>query len=77
MDTLKKVLKVFAVIASIAAVAAGVYYAVTSIMKKNQSIKTDEYDSFPSTMPLQNDFLSEEPLSPLQEPLFTPEAVNE
>lgn len=71
MNTVKKVLKVLAVIASLAAVAAGVYYAVTSFMKKKQSIKTDEYDSFSSAAPLQTDFIADEQLSPLQEPIIT------
>ncbi|MCR4926195.1 MAG: hypothetical protein K5917_07895 [Clostridiales bacterium] len=46
METFKKVLKVVAIIASIAAAAAGIYFAVTKLLEKKKLAKENETFTF-------------------------------
>lgn len=56
---MKKVLKVFAVLAAIAGACAAVYAVVNKIMASKQSIPSDDYENYVSCSCCDDDFVSE------------------
>lgn len=59
MDFIKKLLKVLAVVAAIAGVAAAIYYAVNKFMAKKKAIPHDEYENYVSCSCCDDEFVSE------------------
>lgn len=61
MDTFKKILKVFAVIAAVAAAAYGIYVAVTKLIEKKNAKDEDSRENYVSCSCFDADFISEQP----------------
>lgn len=59
MDTFKKILKVFAIIAAIAAAIAGIYVAVTKLIEKKNAKDADNRENYVSCSCFDADFVSE------------------
>ena len=59
MDTFKKILKVFAIIAAVAAAAYGIYLAVTKLIEKKNAKEEDSRENYVSCSCFDADFISE------------------
>ena len=59
MDTVKKIVKVLAVIAAFAAAAYGIYVAVTKLIEKKKAKNADERENYVSCSCMEADFISE------------------
>lgn len=70
MQTFKKVLKVFAVIASVAAAVVGAYFAVTKLLERKKAKQADELEHFAQSFtPIENDldFIQPQPMFEAEE----------
>ena len=59
MDTVKKIVKVLAVIAAFAAAAYGIYVAVTKLIEKKNAKEEDSRENYVSCSCFDADFISE------------------
>lgn len=59
MDTFKKIIKAFAIIASIAAAVYGIYVAVTKLIEKKNAKNADSRENYVSCSCFDADFVSE------------------
>jgi hypothetical protein len=59
MDTIKKIVKVLAFIAAVAAAAYGVYVAVTKLIEKKNAKAEDSRENYVSCSCFDADFISE------------------
>lgn len=59
METFKKIAKVVAVILAVAAVIAGIYFAVTKLIEKKKKKNADDRENYVSCANFDTDFISE------------------
>ena len=59
METFKKIAKVVAIILAVAAVIAGIYFAVTKLIEKKKKKNADDRENYVSCANFNTDFISE------------------
>ena len=59
MKVLKKILKVFAIIAAIAGAAAAIYFAIQKLTGGNSTAAEDDFENYVSCSCCDDDFISE------------------
>lgn len=59
METFKKIAKIVAIIVAVAAVIAGIYFAVTKLIEKKKKKNADDRENYISCANFDSDFISE------------------
>ena len=59
MDTFKKILKIFTIIAAVSAAIAGIYVAITKLIEKKNAKNADSRENYVSCSCFDADFISE------------------